>query len=159
MTMIRKPILCVDFDGVIHSYTSPWQGAEVIADPPVPGALRWLWKATEFFDVQVYSSRSKEKPGLWAMRHWFSIYCGEEFGHGHPMCVDPEHPDYPITFAHEKPAAFLTIDDRTICFGGDWSRLDPEALLAFRPWNKRPPASPVALGNNTAEAVTKNGEG
>lgn len=48
-----KPILCVDFDGVIHSYTSGWQGETIIADPPVKGALKWLWKATEFWDVQI----------------------------------------------------------------------------------------------------------
>jgi hypothetical protein len=55
----RKPILCCDFDGVIHSYTSPWIDEATIPDPPVPGALRWLWKATEWFDVQIYSSRSR----------------------------------------------------------------------------------------------------
>src|SRR6516165_11904546 len=26
----KKPILCLDFDGVLHSYTSGWQRAEVI---------------------------------------------------------------------------------------------------------------------------------
>lgn len=29
-----KPILCLDFDGVIHSYASGWKGADVIPDPP-----------------------------------------------------------------------------------------------------------------------------
>ena len=29
-----KPILCLDFDGVVHSYTSGWKGADVIPDPP-----------------------------------------------------------------------------------------------------------------------------
>lgn len=51
--MRSKPILCVDFDGVIHLYTTPWTNAFTISDGPVPGALEWLWKATEWFDVQV----------------------------------------------------------------------------------------------------------
>jgi len=47
-----KPILCVDFDGVIHSYTSKWVDEATIPDPPVPGALRWLWKATEWLPLR-----------------------------------------------------------------------------------------------------------
>lgn len=137
---MAKPILCVDFDGVIHSYTSGWKGATVIPDPPVPGALRWLWKATEWFDVQVYSSRSKDFEALKAMSAWFLDQSTAEFGHDHPMaCIThtPTGPTYPITFAHEKPAAFLTIDDRAICFEGDWNEFDPAELLDFKPWNKR----------------------
>jgi hypothetical protein len=133
-----KPILCVDFDGVIHSYKSGWKGATVIPDPPVPGALKWLWKATEWFDVQIYSSRSKEPEAIVAMLVWMADHSTEEFGHDHPMAIHYGEPDrYPITFAHEKPAAFLTIDDRAFCFEGDWSELDPADLLNFKPWNKR----------------------
>lgn len=139
--MRSKPILCVDFDGVIHSYVSGWQGVAVIADPPVPGALRWLWKATEWFDVQIYSARSKDFEGVKAMMAYIIKHSLEEFGPGHPMSMvddDGEKgPVYPITFAHEKPAAFLTIDDRAICFEGDWSDIEPADLLNFKPWNKR----------------------
>jgi hypothetical protein len=139
--MAWKPILCVDFDGVIHSYTTKWQGPAVIPDPPVPGALRWLWKATEWWDVQIYSSRSADPLGKEAMLAWMLEHSRAEFGEGHPMAmVDGERDpgfQYPMTFAHEKPAAFLTIDDRAICFEGDWSDLDPCALRDFKPWNKR----------------------
>jgi hypothetical protein len=44
---MAKPILCVDFDGVIHSYSSGWQGADIVNDPPTPGALAWLAKASD----------------------------------------------------------------------------------------------------------------
>lgn len=132
---MNKPILCVDFDGVIHSYSSGWKGATVIPDPPTPGALRWLWKATEWWNIQIYSSRSKDPEAVKAMRYWMAIHATEEFGHDHPMSVDSDN--YPITFAHEKPAAFLTIDDRAICFEGDWSEIDAADLLHFKPWNKR----------------------
>lgn len=131
--MQRKPILCVDFDGVIHAYTSPWTGAHNISDGPVPGALRWLLKATKHFDVHIYSSRSKIRAGTEAMARWFAVESLNELSDEEANELNDA-----ITFAHEKPAAFLTIDDRGICFMGDWNdpRLDPEGLLQFRPWNK-----------------------
>ncbi|HYM31838.1 MAG TPA: hypothetical protein VEU47_11085 [Candidatus Cybelea sp.] len=139
--MRSKPILCVDFDGVVHSYSSGWKGADVIPDPPVPGALRWLWKATEWFDVHIYSSRTRQERGREAMQAWMLDHSRAEFGDDHPMAkIDGERDagfQYPITFSHEKPAAFLTIDDRAICFEGDWSELEPADLLGFKPWNKR----------------------
>lgn len=135
--MRDKPILCVDFDGVIHSYTSGWKGETIIPDPPVPGALRWLWKATEWFNVQVYSSRSKQPAAIRAMRYWMAAHSADEFGHDHPMAHASDAEEYPIVFAYEKPAAFLTIDDRAICFEGDWNDLEPADLLNFKPWNKR----------------------
>lgn len=99
-----KPILCVDFDGVIHSYTSPWVDEVTISDAPVPGALLWLWKATEWFDVQIYSSRSKTEAGVHAMRLWMARNCAAEFDMEHPM----NSGEFPLGFATEKPAAFLT---------------------------------------------------
>lgn len=131
---MSKPILCVDFDGVIHSYTSPWTDIDEINDKPVPGALRWLWNAQRFFDVVIYSSRSKEPRGIAAMKYWMAMYATDEFGQDHPMSQANE--DYPIKFAHEKPAAFLTIDDRAICFDGDFEKLEPRELIKFKPWNK-----------------------
>lgn len=134
--MRDKPILCVDFDGVIHSYNSPWVDEVTIPDPPVPGALQWLWEATKLFDVQIYSSRSKSVAGRDAMRAWVLYHSRFVFGAGHPMSIEAVA-TYPIKFVAEKPAAFLTIDDRAIGFDGDWDALDAADLLNFKPWNKR----------------------
>jgi len=136
---LSKPILCVDFDGVIHAYISPWTDAETISDGPVPGALRWLWKATQWFNVQVYSSRSKTPSGRRAMEMWMARHSADEFGYDHPMARGDweSRQKYPIGFCHEKPPAFLTIDDRSLLFEGDWGKWEPSDLLTFKPWNKR----------------------
>jgi hypothetical protein len=39
---MHKLTICVDFDGVLHSYASGWKGAGVVADGPVDGAIEWL---------------------------------------------------------------------------------------------------------------------
>lgn len=122
---MSKPILCVDFDGVIHSYTSGWQGADVVADPPVRGALKWLEQAAEHWDVQIYSSRSSQPNGPEAMAAWLATWS------------NLEGVSLTLSFPEQKPPAFLTIDDRAVCFDGMWDRLDPKALLDFKPWNKR----------------------
>jgi hypothetical protein len=132
---MSKPILCCDFDGVIHSYTSKWTDEATISDPPVPGALRWLWAATEWWDVQIYSSRSKSSAGVSAMQSWLETHAAHEWG-------DLDFARQFVAafkFPTQKPAAFLTIDDRAVCFEGDWGELDPCELLNFRPWNKREP--------------------
>ena len=126
--MPRKPILCLDFDGVLHSYTSGWQGADVIPDPPVPGALRFLAEAVEHFEVHVFSSRSGQPGGIVAMMQWLDLWVEEELGAS-------RFPYYPVRFPTEKPPAMLTIDDRALTFTGQWPSI--ESLLAFKPWYQR----------------------
>ena len=69
-----KPILCLDFDGVVHSYESGWKGAAVIPDPPVPGAIDFIRNAVEEFRVAIFSSRSNQPGGLDAMKYWLRLH-------------------------------------------------------------------------------------
>lgn len=130
---MAKPILCLDFDGVIHSYASGWKGADVIPDPPVDGAMKFIWDATEHFRVAIYSSRSGQAGGVSAMRAWlyhnFMAYWGT-----HATQADDRFSE--IEWPQEKPSAMVTLDDRALTFEGTWPAI--EALKDFQPWNKRP---------------------
>ena len=123
--MEKKPILCVDFDACIHSYKSGWKGVDVIPDDPVPGVFMWLNAALRHFDVYVYSSRSSSVKGRDAMFEFIKKYGGD---------IATK-----LKYVARKPRAHLYIDDRAMCFNGDWfdPRYNPEELLAFKPWYKQ----------------------
>ena len=155
--MNTKRTLLLDFDGVLHSYTSGWKGATVVSDPPVPGALEFLSKAVKGFDVCIYSSRSHQWGGIRAMKDWL-VKSYIEAAVPYDDCpewlrddiaakafADPWEVDAAaharellkdIRFPWFKPAAFLTIDDRCVCFDGTWPHIDD--LHKFKPWNKEP---------------------
>ncbi len=134
----RKPILCLDFDGVIHSYTSGWKGISTIPDDPVPGAMEFILAAREEFTVQIFSSRSASAEGILAMQGWLmtamlrhSLEGGGPHDFGDETIAQVvDSIGFPVT----KPPAFLTIDDRAIQFEGTFPAI--EKLMMFKPWNK-----------------------
>ena len=129
--MASKPILCLDFDGVIHSYDKGWQDGSIYGTV-TPGFCDWAEEAKKHFRLVVYSSRSKTPEGIEAMQNWLvpEIFAWAEQKEGGSTLHLGD-----FEFAHEKPPAFLTIDDRAVQFKGDWAALDPAVLLAFKPWN------------------------
>ncbi len=118
-------IICVDFDGVVHGYDSGWKGVGVLPDPPVEGSIDSLKEmiADDRVEPQIYSSRSKEPSGVEAMKKYLSDngLTSEEMSK--------------LQFPTQKPPAFLTIDDRAICFTGKFPTIDE--IVAFKPWNKK----------------------
>ena len=109
-----------DFDGVIHSYTSGWQGVTEINDPPVEGIGEAIAEIREAgFEVVIVSTRCDDLAGVAAIRRYL-----EKNG----IEVDA------IT-AH-KPPAICYIDDRAICFEGNAGAL-LGMILDFKPWNKK----------------------
>lgn len=126
---MSKPILCLDFDGVLHSYESGWRGADVIPDLPVPGAMEFIVEAVEKFEVHIFSSRSNQDGGISAMRSWLLSYLTELIGVECYTLLAPQ-----LIFDTVKPPAMVTLDDRAITFTGKWP--DVNDLLTFKPWNK-----------------------
>ena len=125
---MRNPKICVDFDGVIHSYSSGWQGVDVIPDPPVEGSIHWLKRHLPRLGydgpvAMIYSARSKYPEGIGAMKKWLLKYGFNQ------KELDK------LAFPTQKPVAFVTIDDLAICFEGKFPPDD--VIMGFKPWYKR----------------------
>ena len=141
----HKKTIALDFDGVLHSYSSGWQGCDVIPDGPVPGAMAFLRALVEDgrFDVCIHSSRCSEPAGVAAIKKWLAkniMGSAKTWIDGVLIVQDDDDFDGRAIFdgiriVDKKPPAFVTIDDRAIQFAGTWPELDD--LAAFVPWNKR----------------------
>ncbi len=112
-------IICFDFDGVIHSYLSGWQGIDVILDPVVIGIKELIDELrADGYNVQVFSARCREKAGIDAIKKYLN---------DHNIIVDQ--------VATNKPPAIVSIDDRVICFNGEVEGIK-EQIINFKPWTE-----------------------
>jgi hypothetical protein len=69
-----RQTISIDFDGVIHSYTSGWnRGA--ITDPPVPGAAEALTEILKEFDIVVFTARDDLHDVAAYMHKQFGLTC------------------------------------------------------------------------------------
>ena len=136
MNDAKAPILCLDFDGVCHSYVSGWQGADKINDPPVDGLFEFLEEAKKQFDIVIFSSRSNQPGGIEAMTRWFHKHLNEYIFRTRPELKDKFESffiDGWVRFVTEKPPAMVTIDDRAITFDGTFPSV--ASINKFKPWN------------------------
>ena len=115
-----KQTIILDFDGVIHSYTSGWQGATAIPDPPTDGAREAIARLRERYEVVVVSSRCYQDGGRSAISVWLDK---------HGIVVD--------RVTDEKPPHVCVVDDRALRFEGDWQAVLEGVERASVPWNKR----------------------
>jgi hypothetical protein len=114
--------IAVDFDGVLHSYTTPWLSADMIPDPPVPGAIEWLNEITKRLTVVIHTTRGKDGSpfGRDAVQEWLRAngYVGPEL----------------LVTDHKIPA-LVYLDDRALRFDGT-NFPTADEVHRLRPWNK-----------------------
>jgi hypothetical protein len=123
--------LCLDFDGVVHSYKSGWTRVDDIPDPPVDGVFEFIRAALDRnFVVTIFSSRSGDPAGWRAMREWFARHAVLSLPASDALRLIEN-----VTFPLEKPPAWVSIDDRALTFTGVWPSLD--AIESFTPWYKK----------------------
>lgn len=112
--------VCFDFDGVIHSYTSPWTGDDIVLDPPTPGIKAVIDRLrADGYQVVVLTSRCLSPGGREAVDAWL---------HEHNVTVDD--------ITSEKIPARCYVDDRAVRFDGDPTGLY-ETITHFEPWGRR----------------------
>lgn len=121
----KKPkTICVDFDGVIHSYESGWRG-EGVYNEPVPSAavaLQFL-REREWYII-IYTCRDEP--------HQIAAYLNH---HCIPFDSINENNHSPGNNS-PKPHADVYLDDRAIQFNGDWVKAVQE-IDSFKPWYHR----------------------
>lgn len=161
---MSKPILCLDFDGVVHSYASGWKGPMEIPDPPIPGAIEAIREYTETFRVCIHSSRfnwvnnprddffrdleRREKALLgngptpqhavrdWLVKHGIPVEWIATYADRYleTPALWADSDSCRIFLVETKPPAIVTIDDRAITFSGVFP--PASSLRQFKPWNK-----------------------
>lgn len=116
--MVKRVLF--DFDGVIHSYTSGWHGAENIPDLPVEG-IKELFDDLhkEGYEIVVFSTRAETEAGKMAIFNYLQK---------HEIDFD--------SITSQKLPAIVCIDDRAICFTGNTDGL-LDKIINFQPWNKK----------------------
>jgi hypothetical protein len=101
--------ICLDFDGVLHSYRSGWCGSEIIPDPPIHGTRESVARLRQQYRVVVHSSRCRTEAGRRAVESWLKK---------HEIVVDE--------VCEHKPPAHVYVDDRAVRFRGNWDDLVEE---------------------------------
>ena len=112
-----RMIACVDFNGVLDAYEG-WRGPDHF-DPPRPGAREFLDALrARGCEVVVFTTRWPDDVWRWLREHGMADRVAE--------------------VTDRKPAAHVFIDDRAVCFRGDFATTLREVDAFTAHWEREP---------------------
>ncbi len=116
--------ICIDFDGVIHDYVRGWQGIDVF-DKVIPGASEATHRLREAGYMIIIHTTRNDTPAL------------RDFLNQNDVCFDHinYNPYQPAGSEHGKIKADIYLDDRGICFTGNWNETVGQ-ILNFKTWQE-----------------------
>lgn len=112
----KKNIICLDFDGVIHRNLTKWQTPLIVNDASIEGVQDAIVKLRKDYLVYIHSGRCSYPGGVVAIQHWLDK---------HNIIIDK--------VCENKPLAYVYIDDRAICFKGNWVKTIDD-IAQFKQW-------------------------
>jgi hypothetical protein len=119
-------VVAVDFDGVINSYTSGWQGPTETDEPVLSAAESLQTLFNRGYKVIIFSTRANTEEGVETIREYLR-----------KLTENNELADT-IEITAQKPIADVYIDDRAVPFTGDW-RETLKQIEEFKPWTEQGP--------------------
>lgn len=122
--MKGRGTIVFDFDGVIHSYTSGWQGVDNVPDPPLKLGVELAKELKDLgYNLVICSSRATTDAGKMAIEKWLSDNNLSEL-FTEVTCI--------------KVPALCYIDDRAVPFNGTDCRLQNSYLDKYLPFGYTP---------------------
>lgn len=123
--------IAIDFDGVIHKYSGGWKDGSIY-DEPIEGAFEFIKQLMEDgYSVFIFSARNSRQIKKWLDKYlWhydcmFGDYEDKFYYYGYKAEIIHfwtkfwNKPNV-LGITNRKLPALAYIDDRAICFKGNW---------------------------------------
>lgn len=109
----KKRKILLDLDGVLNTYIGNYDAEHI---PPIKdGAIEFLQKLSENFEIKIFSVRDVNLVEKWVVENNIQIYISG--------------------VTNTKEPAWLIVDDRCICFNGCYDKL-LAGIAGFKVWHK-----------------------
>lgn len=111
--MTKKKTILVDLDGVLNEYNGNFD--ENIIPEIKDGAIEFIQNLHQNFTIKVFTTRNKILTAKWLIENNLDKYISD--------------------ITDIKEPAYLHIDDRCICFDGNYNNTINQ-IQNFKPWYK-----------------------